>query len=102
MISPTHPTSDFRKNSLGWNEESSKVVQDSLLEKETVGRDMENCLMMIIIIIIIKSCFCGRIISGVICFSLSFFFRHQFVENNLILKMGPVDKRKVRASLNFL
>lgn len=21
--------------------------------------------------------------------------RHQFVENNLILKMGPVDKRKV-------
>lgn len=24
-----------------------------------------------------------------------FFCRHQFVENNLILKMGPVDKRKV-------
>ena len=23
------------------------------------------------------------------------FYRHQFVENNLILKMGPVDKRKV-------
>lgn len=26
---------------------------------------------------------------------LCFFHRHQFVENNLILKMGPVDKRKV-------
>lgn len=25
----------------------------------------------------------------------SSFYRHQFVENNLILKMGPVDKRKV-------
>ena len=27
-------------------------------------------------------------------------FRHQFVENNLILKMGPVDKRKVREELH--
>lgn len=47
---------------------------------------------------------CGRVISEVIVFfSLLFCFsRHQFVENNLILKMGPVDKRKVRGFLNFL
>lgn len=35
-----------------------------------------------------------------VCPKQSFLFlsvlRHQFVENNLILKMGPVDKRKVR------
>uniref|UniRef100_A0A8U7NDY4 3-phosphoinositide-dependent protein kinase 1 n=1 Tax=Corvus moneduloides TaxID=1196302 RepID=A0A8U7NDY4_CORMO len=37
-------------------------------------------------------CFCEGITSGVIVIFL--FLRHQFVENNLILKMGPVDKRK--------
>lgn len=30
-----------------------------------------------------------------VSFLFSSFYRHQFVENNLILKMGPVDKRKV-------
>lgn len=29
-----------------------------------------------------------------VLFLFAFFRRHQFVENNLILKMGPVDKRK--------
>uniref|UniRef100_A0A8C7XZW6 3-phosphoinositide-dependent protein kinase 1 n=1 Tax=Oryzias sinensis TaxID=183150 RepID=A0A8C7XZW6_9TELE len=33
-------------------------------------------------------------ICQLIFYSDCFFLRHQFVENNLILKMGPVDKRK--------
>lgn len=34
-----------------------------------------------------------------VSFLFSSFYRHQFVENNLILKMGPVDKRKVSQTL---
>lgn len=37
----------------------------------------------------------GQCLESCCLILISFFFRHQFVENNLILKMGPVDKRKV-------
>lgn len=44
--------SDFRKNSLSWNEEESKThlvkLFRTLEEKETLGRDMENCLLIIV------------------------------------------------------
>lgn len=92
------PCQILEKTSLVWAKEESKTCELKLLrtpmEKYMLGSDMKNCL------IIIYSCFCERITSGVIVIFL--FLRHQFVENNLILKMGPVDKRKVRVFLRFL
>lgn len=44
--------SDLEKNSLSWNEEESKThlvkLFRTLEEKETLGRDMENCLIIIV------------------------------------------------------
>lgn len=92
-----YPLSSFRKNSLLWAKEESKTHVLKLfrtLHGKRHAREWHEKLLDH------YSCFCERITSGVIVIFL--FLRHQFVENNLILKMGPVDKRKVRAFLNFL
>ncbi|NXP38693.1 PDPK1 kinase, partial [Leiothrix lutea] len=63
-----------KKNSLVWAKEESKTHELNLFRT------------------LVEKYMLGRITSGVIIIFL--FLRHQFVENNLILKMGPVDKRK--------
>lgn len=49
---PFPSMSDLEKNSLSWNEEESKThlvkLFRTLEEKETLGRDMENCLIIIV------------------------------------------------------
>lgn len=81
---------ELDSNSMELDLQYSDEEKRILLDKQSAANPWytnTHCLFMQLSI-----CACFSVTYLVFCFVFS---RHQFVENNLILKMGPVDKRKV-------